>query len=157
MDSTVRVVNVTDVPWREVSHGEHFASASRRLTRGMKLGASIDRLEPGKVSSPFHYHLKEDEFFLVLRGRVMLRHGAETVEVREGDAISCPRGEGGAHQFFNHGDEPAEILMVSQNRDDEVCFYPDSGKWLVRDLGKVGRFEETDYWDGEPEPPLITR
>ena len=87
----------------------------------------------------------------------MLRLPDETREVKQGDAISCPHGEESAHQFYNHTDEDVEILMVSQNRPDEVCFYPDSGKWLIRDLGMHGRFTKTEYFDGEPDPPLIKR
>jgi uncharacterized cupin superfamily protein len=156
-DSTIRIVKTEDVPWDTFTHGEHFASASRGLTGGMPLGANIERLAPGKVSCPLHYHLREDEFFLVLRGRAMLRTTTGTIEVREGDAISCPAGEGSAHQFFNHTDEPTDILMVGRNSPDDACYYPDSGKWMIRALKKIGRVTETDYMDGEPDPPIVKR
>lgn len=157
MSGSVSVVRGDDVPWEEAAHGGGFASRSRGLSRGMQLGANVERLAPGKASAPFHFHLKADEFFLVLRGRALLRHAGGTVEVIAGDAISCPRGADGAHQFFNHTEEPADILMVGENRADEICGYPDSGKWRIRELGAVGRLTETDYWDGEPDPPLVAR
>jgi hypothetical protein len=37
----------------------------------------------------------------------------------------------------------------------EVCYYPDSDKWSSRSLGKIGKFEETDYWADEPNPPVL--
>ena len=86
---------------------------------------------------------------------VMLRYGDRTIEVKEGDAISFPRGERIAHQFYNHTDEPVDILMMGENLPYEVCYFPDSDKWLSRSMGKVGKFESTDYWTDEPDPPLI--
>jgi uncharacterized cupin superfamily protein len=154
-ESTVQIVKTEDVPWQELTHGEHFASVSRPLSRGMLLGANIERIGPGKVSCPLHCHLREDEFFLVLRGSATLRTSTGTIEVREGDAISCPAGERSAHQFYNHTQEPTDILMVGRNGPDDACFYPDSGKWMIRALKKVGRFTETDYMDGEPDPPIV--
>ena len=32
---------------------------------------------------------------------------------------------------------------------DDVCFYPRSGKVVLRGLGVIGRLEQLDYWDGE--------
>ena len=157
MSNPVSIVNVEDIAWKEDSHGEHYVSAARRLSGKMALGVRVERIPPGKLSCPYHYHLKEDEFFLVLSGKAMLRHGEETVEVREGDAISCPHGEDGAHQLYNHTDESFEMLSVGRNQGSEVCFYPDSGKWMIGDLKQVGTFTETDYWHGEPDPPLMKR
>jgi uncharacterized cupin superfamily protein len=48
-----------------------------------------------------------------------------------------------------------DILMVGENLPHEVCYYPDSDKWLSRLIGKVGKFEGTDYWADEPDPPAM--
>lgn len=85
----------------------------------------------------------------------LLRYGDRTIEVKEGDVISFPHGERIAHQFYNHTDEPVDILMVGENLPYEACYYPDSDKWLSRSMGKVGKFESTDYWADEPDPPVI--
>ena len=85
----------------------------------------------------------------------MLRYGETIVEVQEGDAISFPRGERVAHQFYNHTDETVDILMVGENLPYEVCYYPDSDKWSLRSVGAVGKFEPTDYWADEPDPPIV--
>jgi uncharacterized cupin superfamily protein len=157
MSEPVSVVNIEQVAWERESYTEHYASASRRLSGRMALGVRLERLSPGKVSCPYHYHLKEDEFFLVVRGKALLRTPEGTREVTQGDAISCPHGELGAHQLYNHGTEDVEFLAVGQNQPDEVCHYPDSGKWMVRAIKKVGLFSETEYWHAEPDPPLVTR
>ena len=69
-------------------------------------------------------------------------------------ALEARRGVS-AHPFLNHTDEPTQLLMVGENRPDEVCYYPDSDKWLLRDLKLHGRVTKTDYWDGEQSPPKI--
>ncbi len=153
--STISIIKTDDVPWEEVTGGEHFASVARPLSKGMRLGVNIERIAPGKVSCPLHWHLREDEFFYVLSGKALMRTSAGTVEISAGDAISCPAGEGSAHQFYNHTQEPAEILMVGVNGPDDICFYPDSGKWMIRALRKIGRFTATGYMDGEPDPPIV--
>ena len=45
--------------------------------------------------------------------------------------------------------------MVGRYGPDDACFCPDSGKWMIRALKKVGRFTETDTMDGEPDPPRV--
>ena len=39
-----------------------------------------------------------------------------------------PRGERGAHQVRNDGDEPARVVMFSTVSDPEVVVYPEEGK-----------------------------
>jgi uncharacterized cupin superfamily protein len=46
-------------------------------------------------------------------------------------------------------------LGIGANSPNEVCYYPDSNKVMVRSLKTVGTLTETDYMDGEPERPLI--
>ena len=155
--SSVSIVNAHDVAWETYVGTEHVQSIYSVLSKDMVLGVNIERIDPGKVSCPYHWHLRGDEFFLVLEGRAMLRHADGVTEVKKGDAISCPAGEAGVHQFYNPFDEPAQILMVGKNEPDDVCGYPDSGKVMIRGIKKVGRLSETEYMDGEPDPPIIKR
>lgn len=85
----------------------------------------------------------------------MLRYGDKTIEVKAEDALSFPHGERFAHQVYNHTEETVDILMMGENLPYEVCYYPDSDKWLSRSVGKVGKFESTDYWTDEPVPPVM--
>ena len=160
MSRIPNIVNINDLEWKEDPRSEHYRSCYKVLSMVMPrekghIGVNIERLRPGSSACPFHYHMHEDEFFLVLKGKVLLRYGEEIIEVKEGDAISCPRGERIAHQFYNHTDEEVEILMMGENLAHEVCYYPDSDKWMSRSIGKVGKFEQTDYWADEPDPPVI--
>jgi uncharacterized cupin superfamily protein len=155
------IINMNTLKWQEEQYSEHYAGWSKRLSSAAMdrkqghIGVRVDRLRPKTLSCPFHYHLHEDEFCLILKGSATLRYGDRTIEVKEGDAISFPRGERIAHQFYNHTDETVDILMMGENLPHEVCYYPDSDKWLSRSIGKVGKFESTDYWTDEPEPPKI--
>lgn len=161
MSNIPNIVNMNDLKWKEGNYSEHYTGWSMRLSSSTMdrkqghIGVRVDRLRPKTLSCPFHYHMYEDEFCLILKGEATLRYGDRTIVVKEGDAISFPRGERIAHQFYNHTDEPVDILMVGENLPHEVCYYPDSDKWLVRSISQIGKFEQTDYWRDEPDPPVI--
>jgi uncharacterized cupin superfamily protein len=160
MTDTPKIVNMNNIEWQEAHYSEHYTGWSKRLTPAMErkqghLGVVVERLKPKSLSCPFHYHVHEDEFCLILEGKALLRYGEQTIEVKAGDAISFPRGERIAHQFYNHTDEMVDILMMGENLPYEVCYYPDSDKWLSRSIGKVGKFESTEYWTDEPVPPVM--
>ena len=142
--------------WHGTSLG--LAAGSERL------GASIYELPPGQATSPYHYHLANEELLIVLRGRPHLRAPAGWRELQEGEVVAFPVGERGAHQLLNRSDEPTRFLMVSEMRDPEVVLYPDSGKVGPREYapgsGRGGMRvnfrsgEAVDYWDGERPPEV---
>ncbi len=153
-------VNLQDVPAVKRMFGDHWGAEFKPLTPGMrprggKLGVNWMRVPPGRAAVPFHHHLREDEVFYVLEGRGILRYGDDLVELRAGDCVSCPAGTGVAHQIANPHHEDLVYLSIGDHDDHEVCGYPDTGKVLIRGLGKVGRLAETEYFDGEPERPKI--
>lgn len=154
------VVNVDALPDTARLIGAGWGAVFKSLTpsmrpRGGSLGINHMRLPPGRVAVPFHHHRREDEAFFVLSGRGMLRYGDEVRELRTGDCVSCPAGTGVAHQIGNPFDEDLVYLAIGAFDPDEVCVYPDSGKVLVRAIGKIGRLEATEYFDGEPETPRL--
>lgn len=149
------VVNVRDVEEIERAHG-HWGGSYKVLTpsmrpRGGSLGVNQMRLPPGHATTPFHFHLREDEVFYVLSGRGVLRYGDDLQEIGPGDCISCPAGTKIAHQIGNPFDEDLVYLAMGPHLPDEVCAYPDSGKVLVRGLQRIGFLEDAAYLDGEPE------
>lgn len=156
-------VNADEVDPVERIIGEHWGGRFKPLTPGMRprggtLGVNLMMVPPGRAAVPFHHHLREDEVFYVLSGRGVLRYGEEVMELRAGDCVSCPAGTGVAHQIGNPGHEDLVYLSIGSHDEHEVCGYPDSGKVLVRGLGKVGRLEETAYFHGEPDrPPVLDR
>lgn len=154
------VVNVDEV--EEIQHlsGEHWGGAYKPLTPSMdtkpgRLGMNLSRLPPGRATCPFHHHQLEDEVFFVLSGRGVLRYGDDVRELRAGDCVSCPAGTKVAHQIGNPFDEDLVYLAAGPNDPNEVCVYPDSGKVMVRSLGRVGYLEKVDYMAGEPDQPKI--
>ena len=126
------------------------------ITDGMvakKLGAGFDILAPGKRSCPYHYHLAQEEMFVILQGTGTLRVAGEMLPVRAGDVVVIPAGPEYPHHFINTSDAPMHYLSISTKESPEICYYPDSGK-----LGAFApahrliqrRANTIDYWDGEP-------
>lgn len=155
------VVNVADVEEETTGEGAPWAGTWKVLTPHMRdaggsLGMVFNRLPPGSVGCPFHWHLLEDEIFFILEGEGRLRYGERVIPLEPGDCISCPAGTKVAHQIANASpDSDLLYLGIGPYERDEVCGYPDSGKVMVRALGAVGYLEKRDYMDGEPSPPVI--
>jgi hypothetical protein len=136
------VVNLDEAPEIDYLKGDHWGSVFKILTpsmreRGGSLGVNWNRVPPGRS------------------GRGVLRYGDEIMELRAGDCVSCPAGTGIAHQIVNTFDEGLTYLAIGLHDPDEVGFYPDSGKVMVRSLQRVGWLENVEYLDGEPDPPRI--
>ncbi len=157
--TTSPIVNAADAP--EIEHiGGKWGHAYKVLTpsmrpRGGKLGVSQNRLPPGKAASVFHHHLREDEVFYILSGRGVLRYGDELHELVPGDCVSCPAGTGIGHQIANPYDEELVYLAMGPHDPHEVCFYPDTGKIMVRGAKRIGVLQDTEYMAGEGEEPKI--
>jgi uncharacterized cupin superfamily protein len=122
-------------------------------TAARKLGAGYDVLAPGKRSCPYHYHLTQEELFVILEGQGSLRVAGQLVPVRAGDVVFIPPGPEYPHQFINTSSEPMRYLSISTQERPELCVYPDSGKWGVFAPGHAmlqRPAASLDYWDGEP-------
>jgi uncharacterized cupin superfamily protein len=122
-------------------------------TAASQLGAAVDIVPPGKRSCPYHYHLAQEEMFIVLEGSGSLRVAGEMLPLRAGDVIFVPPGPQYPHQLINTSDAPLKYLSISTQQQPEVCGYPDSGKTGVFAHGHRMMQREAanlDYWDGEP-------
>jgi uncharacterized cupin superfamily protein len=136
--------------------------ASRELQLGPSLGAvgwggTIYELGPGERICPYHWHVAEEEWLLVLTGAPTLRGPDGEQVLRAWDVAVFRRGPGGAHEVRNDTDEIVSVLMLASISRLEICVYPDSGKmgagW-TDDEGNVrvlrNRPENNiDYFDGE--------
>ena len=56
-----------------------------------------------------------------------------------------------AHSF-RAGPEGLEYLAYGQRDNNDIVYYPDSGKFSFAGVGVIGRLEQLDYWDGEDAP-----
>jgi uncharacterized cupin superfamily protein len=154
------MVNINDAEFDEPRDRDGFRALRSRL--GYKLGAerlglSLWELPPGEAAYPYHFHLAEEELAIVLAGRPSLRGPDGWRELAEGEVVSFPRGEAGAHQLVNRTDETVRFLAVSTNGDPDIVLYPDSGKLGAAERlphgGGLRTFfrlaDQVDYWEGE--------
>ena len=78
-------------------------------TRG-SLSLWVEVTPPGGGPPP-HYHLNEDELFLVQSGRVQFLVNGQWVEPGEGATVYVPRGN--VHAFRNAGDAPSRMWIMT--------------------------------------------
>jgi len=154
------VVNLDQAQEIDEREGAHWGGTCKIMTpsmraRGGSLGVNWIRLPPGRCGCPFHGHQREDEVFFVLSGRGVLRYGDTVQELRAGDCVSCPAGTELAHQVGNPFDHDLVYLAIGPHDPHEVCFYPDSGKVMVRSLKRIGWLENVAYLEGEPDRPRL--
>jgi uncharacterized cupin superfamily protein len=109
----------------------------------------LARIPPSIKVFPYHSHSAQWEFYHVVSGKGSVRHEGGTTLVEAGDAFIFKPGE--AHQLVNESDtEDLVYYCVADNPIGESCFYPDSGKWLVRSPERrLIRSGAIDYFDGE--------
>jgi len=118
-----------------------------------KLGASLYELPPGQSICPYHYEYPDEEWLLVVGGRVTVRHEGSETELSSGDMVCFPPGPEGAHKVTCLGDETARVVMLSTKEKPAVAVYPDSGKIGIwpgdeRDILMMRR-DKLAYYDGE--------
>jgi uncharacterized cupin superfamily protein len=90
-------------------------------------GGTLYELAAGE-SLPYHWQFGEEECVIALAGRPTLRTPEGERELAPWEIVWFPRGERGAHQLRNDGDEPARFVMFSTCSDPEVVVYPDEGR-----------------------------
>lgn len=156
-----RIVNLAELPWqrwwRNDRIGVEYKDPARHLGSQIA-GLRIERLAPGKQSSPLHRHLVQEELFLILNGTGILRHGDRQVPVKPGDFIVYRAGDPAAHSFINTGTEPLEFIATGNRVAYEVCEYPEDGTVYVEAIDKTLRAEEVtgtrevvERWRTAPE------
>jgi uncharacterized cupin superfamily protein len=119
------------------------------LVGGEGLGASVYVLGEGQAVCPYHWE-SDEEWLLVLEGRIEVRTPEGEEEVGAGDLVCFPAGPEGAHKTTNRRPEPARILIFSTRKTPAIAGYPDSDKIGVWPPGKLFRVSDAvDYWEGE--------
>ena len=157
------MVNIERPNFDEPREQEGFRAQRARISRqagAARLGASLWEVAPGQAAYPYHAHLTEEELVIVLNGAPSLRTPDGWRELEQGEVISFPRGEEGAHQIVNRSDDTVRFLAFSSSGEPDVVLQPDSRK--------IGAFERrpdggglrvwfrgedaVDYYDGESAP-----
>lgn len=127
--------------------------------RTERIGLSLWEIPSGEKAYPYHFHLGEEEVLVVLAGSPTLRDPDGTRRLDAGEVIRFPRGEEGAHQLYNEGEETVRLLALSTHGDPDIVIYPDSDKLSAAERlphadGTKHYFriaDATDYWDGEAD------
>lgn len=108
---------------------------------------NVRSLEPDKFSFPYHFHENAEELFVILSGQVTLRTPEGFQVLSEGDIAFFETGSSGAHQLYNHTDQPCRYLDIATKPDLDVCEYPDSGKVNILPRRTVYRkADQVDYF-----------
>jgi uncharacterized cupin superfamily protein len=155
--------NLDDPQFDEPRDRDGFRARRARIGHQLgteRLGISQWELPPGQAAYPYHLHLAEEELLIVLAGMPALRTPDGWRDLAEGEIVSFPRGEAGAHQLVNRTDATVRFLAISTHGDPDIVIYPDSNK-----LGAAERLPEggglrtffrlddvVDYYDGEQPP-----
>jgi uncharacterized cupin superfamily protein len=135
-------------------HAGYLQLAS--LLGATRIGATLYELPPGQSNCPYHYEYGNEEWLIVLRGELTVRHPDGEDVLGPGELACFPEGPAGAHRLTNRGQEPVRALMISTRREPAIAVYPDSDKLGVYpgagrtdDRMLVRRESAVDYWDGE--------
>jgi uncharacterized cupin superfamily protein len=150
-------ISSLDIAWEEWSEGPRFGERYRHLSRAVtgedyRVGVAIEELEPGKQSTPAHYHIFEEEHVYILEGALTVRIGAGTHEMKAGDYVCFPAGQKAGHCLINNSGATCRYVIVGEHNPNEVAVYTDSKKVLVRALGRDAILDlaaTRGYWDGE--------
>jgi uncharacterized cupin superfamily protein len=118
-----------------------------RALGARRTGLNLTDLSPGSEAAQPHCHSGIEELFVVLAGDGALTLGSDEDEhpVRAGSLVSRHAGTGVAHGF-RAGEKGMTLLMYSDVDPNDMCFYPRSGKVLLRGLGITIRPEQVDWW-----------
>lgn len=150
-----KLLNLARVPRRHIDDPAFRSPMqTKRLgaaAGGVRLYANIDYVKPGGKSVKYHSHSRQEEFFLILRGRGTLRLQGKRLPVRAGDFFAKPAGRGIAHQFINDGKAVLEILDCGTVERGDKAAYPDEGVVFDRDrrIARRGR-RVLRAWDPDP-------
>jgi quercetin dioxygenase-like cupin family protein len=77
-------------------------------------------ITPPGGGPPPHYHLNEDEWFVVQEGRVGFLADGQWQEVGAGGVVFAPRGS--VHTFKNVGDKPSRMIVSTSPAGFETFF-----------------------------------
>ena len=154
-DAYVNKINLDEIePERFHDVGGRYAATDYEAgfpIGARRLGYNFVTLDPGARLCPMHSHALEEEVFIVWEGEPTIRTPRGEFACRRGDVIAFPVGDIGMHQLLNKSDKPCTVFALGNAEPNEIAFYPDSNKVLVRSRKRLILRAEPrlDYYDGE--------
>lgn len=134
------MVNIDEIEWDEWSHGEEYASRSKRLSDaagGRSVATQMKELDAGKQSSPLHFHTAEEEHLFLVEGEATLLQGDECVHLIAGDYVCFLPGDDRGHALLNHSGNVCRYLMIGQRDHRDSVVYPEEGQVHVKALDQI--------------------
>ncbi|MGQ7871242.1 cupin domain-containing protein [Sunxiuqinia sp. sy24] len=153
----VRIFKPSGFDFKEIDPFEKFRLETAVPRLSSQVGANhlmfdLRRLNPGHYSFPYHFHRNTEEMFVILSGAASLRGPDGIQGVRAGEVVFFGMGEEGAHQLYNHAEEPCLYLDIRTLREIDITEYPDSGKMNLFPEGEIFVKPTTvGYFQGEEE------
>ena len=125
--------------------GDPTTALDRYLLDSRETGGAIAVVEynlaPRVLAAPVHRHSREDQYSLVLEGRLGVFQDGDEVVADVGELVLKPRGRW--HTFWNAGDQPLRVLELN---------VPGGLEELFRSLAALG-----DGYDPETLPAMARR
>lgn len=146
--AVTRTGSIYPSPYAEMVAGRSYIrlADSGGLTQ---FGANIAILAPGAQSSLMHTHSHEDEFVMVLSGRLVLETQVGEEEMGPGDCAAFPAGGGEFHHFINRSGEEARFLVIGTRLPDDTVTYPEEVDMVIEKRAGANRIL---HRDGTPWP-----
>ena len=120
---------------------------------GGQCEVALYEIPPKMAAFPYHYHLKNEESYYIIKGEGILKTPEGERTVVAGDFLFFPANEQGAHKLTNASDtEPLVYIDFDTLNDLEVAVYPDSGKLGIWGKGVNKLYRQGDnvaYYEGE--------
>lgn len=125
-------------------------SRAKKDVNPENLNFDLRQLNPKEFCSAYHFHRYAEELFFIISGCATLRTPAGLEIVKSGDLIFFEKGENGAHQLYNHSDEPCVYLDIRTFIGYDICEYPDSDKIFIVPTSEIYRKDsQVPYFSGE--------
>ena len=145
LDFLLRDSSLADFSW-------HTSPELSKIVKSKYFKFDIRSLDPGKYSFPYHFHRNAEELFVILSGKALLRTPKEYVEIKQGSILFFEAGPSGAHQLYNHTEQPCVYLDLRSQNEVDICEYPDSSKINILPYQEVYSTDSrVDYYAGEEE------
>lgn len=157
MDDTIIVSNKNKLDLKHKNEHpkyEYYKFEVPKTGEKSKVQVSFYEIPPNKSNYPFHYHLRDEEVFYIIKGKGLLKTFDSEIIVQEGDVIVCPPSPQGAHMLTNiMSDENLVYIEFDVTHIPEIVKYPNSEKTGVFEEKGIKAFykagTEVDYYTGE--------